>query len=58
VGVHSAGERRMEAALAAAAGPVLDGVFFSLRFGAEHGVVPMARNSSPRSRNGVRRARW
>jgi hypothetical protein len=36
-GTHSAGERRMEAALA-----VAEGAFFSLRFGAEHDVVPMA----------------
>ena len=47
-GVHSAGEQRMEAALAAESGAAADelaaggGVFFSLRFGAEHGVVPMA----------------
>ena len=39
-GVHSAGERRMEDALAAANAE--GGAFFSLRFGAEHGVVPMA----------------
>ena len=46
-GVHSVGEQRMEAALAAERGSAADepgggGVFFSLRFGAEHGVVPMA----------------
>ena len=44
-GVHSAGAARMQAALAEAraeddAGD--GGAFFSLRFGAEHGVVPMA----------------
>ena len=44
-GVHSAGEARMQAALAEAraeADADDGGAFFSLRFGAEHGVVPMA----------------
>jgi hypothetical protein len=46
-GVHSAGEQRMEGAVAAERGAAADelaggGAFFSLRFGAEHGVVPMA----------------
>ena len=41
-GVHSAGERRMEAALADADAELGLGAFFSLRFGVEHGVVPMA----------------
>eukprot|EP01043_Picozoa_sp_COSAG02_P059101 COSAG02_NODE_7468_length_2998_cov_6.109003_1_plen_804_part_10 len=41
-GLHSAGELRMESTLAAANAAEGSGAFFSLRFGAEHGVLPMA----------------